>query len=71
MKVLATAILLMLTAAPLTLLAQSTVHGSVVDAQTGSPIAGATVVVAGTANGTLTAPVHSLSRRRTAFRDSV
>ena len=54
MKVLATAILLMLTAAPLTLLAQSTVHGSVVDAQTGSPIAGATVVVAGTANGTLT-----------------
>ena len=53
MKALATAILLML-AAPLTLLAQATAHGSVVDAQTGAPIVGATVVVTGTANRTLT-----------------
>jgi iron complex outermembrane receptor protein len=53
-KVPATAILLILMATPLALLGQSSVHGSVVDAQTGSPIAGATVVVTGTGSGTLT-----------------
>jgi iron complex outermembrane recepter protein len=52
-KSLATAIFLMLTA-PLVIVAQTPVHGRVLDAQTGSPIVGATVVVPGTANGTLT-----------------
>jgi iron complex outermembrane recepter protein len=41
-------------AAPLTVRAQSTLHGTVVDAQTGNPIAGATVIVTGTRIGTLT-----------------
>jgi iron complex outermembrane receptor protein len=51
-KALATAVFLMLVA-PLTLRAQSTVHGTVVDAQTGSPVAGAAIVVTGTTNGTV------------------
>jgi iron complex outermembrane receptor protein len=54
-KALATALLLLL-AAPLALRAQSTVHGTVVDAQTGSPVSGALVVVSGTTNGTETDP---------------
>jgi iron complex outermembrane recepter protein len=52
-KALATAIFLMLTA-PLVIVAQTPVHGRVLDAQTGSPIVGAMVLVTGTANGTLT-----------------
>ena len=52
-KTLAAAMSLFL-AAPLALRAQTAVRGTVLDAQSGSPIVGATVVVTGTANGTLT-----------------
>jgi iron complex outermembrane receptor protein len=52
-KALATVIFLML-AAPFTLRAQSIVHGTVIDAQTGKPIVGAAVVVTGTHTGVMT-----------------
>ncbi len=47
-------VLLMLT--PPALRAQATVHGTVLDAQTGAPVSGAAVTVTGTENGTLTDP---------------
>lgn len=52
-----------LTLAPMMLAAQTSVHGTVVDRQTGSPIAGASVVVTGTRTGTITsdAGVFALS----------
>jgi iron complex outermembrane receptor protein len=45
---------LVLTLAPMVLAAQTSVRGTVVDRQSGSPIAGATVVVTGTTTGTVT-----------------
>jgi iron complex outermembrane receptor protein len=39
---------------PAALAAQSSLHGTVVDRQSGSPIAGATVIVTGTSTGTVT-----------------
>jgi len=48
------AFVLLLLATPLALRAQSTVHGTVIDAQTGKPIVGAAVVVTGTRIGVVT-----------------
>src|SRR6185437_12565615 len=50
----ALAFVLLLLATPLALRAQSTVHGTVIDAQTGKPIVGAAVVVTGTRIGVVT-----------------
>ena len=49
-----TALLVLFWTAPFALWAQSSVHGTVVDAQTGSPVIGAAVLVTGTTNGTVT-----------------
>jgi iron complex outermembrane recepter protein len=46
--------ILLILAAPFALRAQSSVHGTVLDSQTGGPIVGAAVVVTGTTNGTVT-----------------
>ena len=53
LKALVIAIFLM-SLAPLTLRAQSSVRGTVLDSETGSPIVGAAVVTTGTTNGTVT-----------------
>ena len=45
---------LLLLAAPALLAAQSTVRGTVVDQQSGAPVVGASVLVTGTTNGTIT-----------------